>query len=83
MGTMILPTSRKRAVNLTLNADVVDQARRMSHNLSATVESLLVAYIDQQQREHQSRRQLACQLALAWNDVNAVVGSFADEYATL
>lgn len=83
MSSMTLQSSRKRAVNLTLDVDVVEQARHMSHNLSATVESLLVAYIDEQRQEQQSRRQSAHQTALAWNDVNAAVGSFSDEYATL
>lgn len=83
MSTSTLPSGRRRPVNLTLNSEVVEKARRVSHNLSATVESLLVTYIDQQTHELQSHQQLARQTALAWNEFHAESGSFADEYIKL
>lgn len=75
--------TRKRAVNLTLSDELVQQARAMTSNLSALVETLLSDYVRQQTQAQQSRRQEATLSAQAWNNFNAVAGSFADEYSTL
>ena len=78
------PTStRKRAVNLTLNEGLVAQAKTYTSNLSATMESLLTDYVAEQQQSHASRRQMADACAADWNAVHATVGSFADEHSTL
>ena len=42
--------ARKRAVNLTLNTGLVAEAKLLSPNLSATVESLLEGFVA---REHE------------------------------
>ncbi len=76
-------TCRKRPVNLTLSEDVVASARRYSHNLSATVETLLSAYVQQQERTHQERLRAARACASEWNAVHEATGSFADEHSTL
>lgn len=83
MNTLAPSSTRKRSVNLTLRVDVVDQVRSISDNLSATVESLLVAYIDQQKQTPTLRQKVAMQSTQTWNDFNRDVGSFADEYVTL
>lgn len=74
---------RKRAVNLTLNEDIVAQAKALTPNLSAVVETLLTGYIVQIQREKLSRQEQAKQVAGMWNEFNERSGSFADEYTTL
>ncbi|BBE51004.1 Post-segregation antitoxin CcdA [Ferriphaselus amnicola] len=74
---------RKRAVNLTLNEDIVAQAKALTPNLSAVVETLLSSYVVQIQREKQVRQEQANQVAGMWNGFNAQSGSFADEYSTL
>jgi antitoxin CcdA len=74
---------RKRAVNLTLNENIVAQARALTPNLSAVVESLLSGYVVQMQREKLSRQEQAKQVAVMWNGFNEQSGSFADEYSTL
>ena len=77
------PTTRKRAVNLTLSEALVEQAKTYTHNLSATMESLLAEYVAQQQRTLSSRQQMADACAAEWNAVYAAIGSFADEHSTL
>ena len=80
----LAPTSkRKRAVNLTLNESLVAQAKTYTSNLSATMETLLTAYVAQHQQSHASRQQMANACAADWNAVHASVGSFADEHSTL
>lgn len=75
--------TRKRAVNLTLNVDLVAQAKVYTNNLSATMEALLTDYVAQQQQTKASRQQMADACAADWNAVHASVGSFADEHSTL
>lgn len=83
MDTIAHSPTRKRPVNLTLSENLVEQARGLTGNLSATVETLLADYVLQHSQALQSRRQEAAETALAWNDFNALAGSFADEYVTL
>ncbi len=75
--------ARKRPVNLTLNEDVIAQARAMTPNLSAVVETLLSGYIAQKLSEQSIRQQQAARVADMWNDFNEQSASFADEYSTL
>jgi antitoxin CcdA len=83
MSKIVALPSRKRAVNLTLNDELVRQARGMTDNLSAVVETLLTDFVRQQGQARQAHRLQASQAAHAWNDFNAASGSFADEYSTL
>ncbi len=83
MTTLHINSVRKRAVNLTLNEDVVAQAKTLTPNLSAVVEQLLSSYVIQMQREQLSRQEQAKLLADMWNGFNERSGSFADEYSTL
>ncbi|MEI7456037.1 MAG: type II toxin-antitoxin system CcdA family antitoxin [Nitrosomonadales bacterium] len=83
MTTLHTSSARKRAVNLTLNEDIVAQAKALTPNLSAVVETLLSGYVAQIQREKLSQQEQAKQVAMVWNGFNAQSGSFADEYSTL
>ena len=76
-------TDRKRSVNLTLNAALVDEAKSLSPNLSATVESLLVAFVASERQVRLQRQRLADRCAADWNRVLDQHGSFADSHATL
>ncbi|MBK9575350.1 MAG: type II toxin-antitoxin system CcdA family antitoxin [Rhodoferax sp.] len=76
-------TTRKRAVNLTLNEGLVAQAKTYTSNLSATMEALLAAYVAQQQQTRLARQEQADSISMDWNAVHAAVGSFADEHCTL
>jgi antitoxin CcdA len=83
MTTLHSNSVRKRAVNLTLNEDVVAQAKALTPNLSAVVERLLSGYVAQAQRDQLSKQEQAKLLAGMWNGFNERSGSFADEYSTL
>jgi len=75
--------ARKRPVNLTLNEDLVQQAKGMTDNLSAVVESLLSDFVAQERR-HRLTKAKALETTIAvWNDFHAKIGSFADEYSSL
>ena len=75
--------ARKRAVNLTLNADLVSQAKSMTDNLSGVVESLLTEFVDRESRERMAKAKVVEAAAAAWNKFNSDSGSIADEYSSL
>lgn len=73
----------KRPVNLFLNADLVAQARAMTDNLSAEVEALLAAHVQQRSQQRDLEAESLRQSAVAWNVYASKHGSFADEFSTL
>ena len=75
--------ARKRAVNLTLNQDLVQQVKGMTDNLSGVVESLLSDFVAQEQRHRLAKIKALEATSAVWNDFNAKVGSFSDEYSSL
>jgi antitoxin CcdA len=75
--------ARKRPVNLTLNEDLVDQAKELTDNLSQVVESLLAEYLATAQEERLARSKAVESTVKLWNDFNAKSGSIADEYSSL
>ena len=76
-------STRKRPVNLTLSAGLVEQAKTYTDNLSATMDSLLAGFVASHQQTRLSHQQMADTCAADWNAVHAAVGSFADEHSTL
>ena len=76
-------SSRKRDINLTLNTGLVAEAKLLNPHLSATVESLLVAFVPSEREVRLNRQQLAGLCADDWNSVLDQHGSFADSQATL
>lgn len=83
MKSMKSNQARKRPVNLTLNEDLVVQAKELTNNLSCVVEQLLADYVQKQNNARQERLRNANEAALAWNAFNERSGSFADEHSTL
>jgi antitoxin CcdA len=75
--------ARKRPVNLTLNEDLVAQARAVTDNLSAVVESLLAEYITQEKQRHTAEADAVRETVAQWNRFGERVGSFADDHSTL
>jgi len=75
--------ARKRPVNLTLNEDLVVQARSLTDNLSGVVESLLAGYVEHQHQQRITKARTLEATIATWNDFNAKRGSFADEYSPL
>lgn len=77
------PAARKRPVNLTLNEDLVSQAKMLTDNLSGVVESLLTEFVDRESRERMAKAKVVEATVAAWNRFNSDSGSIADEYSSL
>jgi antitoxin CcdA len=73
----------KRPVNLTLNEDLVAQARSMTGNLSAVIETLLAAFVAEEKRQRAAESQAVQATVATWNRFAEGHGSFADEHSTL
>jgi antitoxin CcdA len=83
MKTMQTNPARKRAVNLTLNEDLVSQAKGMTSNLSGVVEQLLADYVLTHYQARQEKLHNAEVAAQGWNAFNEQSGAFSDEHSTL
>lgn len=70
----------KRAVNLSLNEDLVRQARELAGNLSERVESLLAEYVAAELRARADKERRLDETISAWNAFDAKHGSIVDEY---
>ncbi len=75
--------ANKRPVNLTLNEDLVAQARAVTDNLSALVEALLADYVAQEQQRRAAAADVVRETVAVWNRFADEQGSFADEHSTL
>lgn len=76
-------SARKRPVNLTLNEDLVTQARRVTDNLSGVVESLLADFLAREKQQRADEVRALKETIATWNSFAEKHGSFADEYSTL
>ena len=76
-------TARKRPVNLTLNEDLVLQARAITDNLSRVVESLLAEFVERERQQRLAKARTVEATVATWNEFNLRSGSFADEHSTL
>jgi len=76
-------SARKRPVNLTVNEDLLSQARGFTDNLSNVVETLLADYVAREQQAREARARECAAVAATWNRFNQAHGSFADEYSPL
>ena len=75
--------ARRRAVNLTLNEDLVRRAKESADNLSGVVEALLAAYVAKVESERTENSRAIQAAVAAWNVFAEECGSFADEHSTL
>ncbi len=75
--------ARKRPVNLTMNEDLVAQARTVTDNLSALVESLLAEYLLQEKQRRAAEADAVRETVAVWSRFAERVGSFADDHSTL
>jgi antitoxin CcdA len=74
-------TAPKRPVNMTINVDLIQKARRSTTNLSETVESLLGSFVDAQEARQSDLNRQTQQWADASSEVAARFGSPADEHS--
>jgi antitoxin CcdA len=73
----------KRAVNMTLNEDLVRRAREYTTNLSEQVEKLLAEFVTtERKRRAEEDAQLDAAIS-AWNEFDEQHGAFADEHSNL
>jgi antitoxin CcdA len=75
--------ARKRAVNLTLNEDLLASVREVTPNLSGIVESLLAEYLVRERARLVAKAKIVESTVTLWNDFADVAGSFADDHSTL
>jgi antitoxin CcdA len=76
-------SARKRPVNLTLNEDLVAQARGLTDNLSGVVERLLADYVERSGQDRAQRARAVAEAVESWNEYTASHGSLADEHSVL
>lgn len=75
--------ARKRPINLSMNENLVHQARSYTKNLSATLETLLGEFVD---REARRRRDEDAAIDRVIDDLNAFHrshGLLSDEFSAL
>lgn len=75
--------ARKRAVNLTLNEDLLAHVREVTQNLSGVVESLLAEYLAKERQRRAAQAQLVESTVALWNRFGEDHESFADDHSTL
>ena len=75
--------ARKRAVNLTLNEDLLAHVREVTENLSGVVESLLAEYLAKERHRQAARAKVVESTVALWNKFSEDHGSFADDHSTL
>jgi antitoxin CcdA len=75
--------ARKRAVNLTLNEDLLAHVREVTPNLSGVVEALLAEYLDKERQRQAAQAKMVESTVALWNQFADQNGSFADDHSTL
>ena len=75
--------ARKRAVNLTLNEDLLEHVRKVTPNLSGVVESLLAEYLTKERQRRAAQAKVIESTVALWNQFAEDQGSFADDHSTL
>jgi antitoxin CcdA len=73
----------KRAVNLSLNEDLITQVRGITDNVSEVVESLLADFLTQEKGRRAAEAKALKEAIQTWNTFAEKHGSFADEHSTL
>jgi antitoxin CcdA len=73
----------KSRVNMTLNDDLVRQARSLTSNLSDTVEQLLAGFVERAAAQEAERQHLIDKHIEASNAFVAAYGTLADDFPSL
>ena len=75
--------ARKRAVNVTLNEDLIAQVRSVTGNVSEVIETLLAGFLMEEKQRRAAEAQSVRATVETWNRFAEQHGSFADEHSTL
>lgn len=73
----------KRPVNLSLNEDLITQARDVTNNLSEVVELLLANFVAKGRAKRDAHAKALKEAVLTWNTFSEKHGLFTDEHSTL
>lgn len=83
MQTAARRKATKRSVNLSLNHQLIKDARALTDNLSAEIEILLAEFIRRKKAEREEERESLRQAALMSKEYVEKYGSLSDEFSTL
>ncbi len=72
----------RRAVNLSLNEDLLARAKAATRNLSGTVEELLAGFVRQDQIRRRAEDEALAEVIAAVNAVHEEHGLLSDEFTS-
>jgi len=75
--------ARKRRIHLSLNEDLVRQARTMTNNLSGVVESTLTDFVWRKNQQYFAESRSLETTIATWNAFSRKFDSLADEHSTI
>ena len=78
-----VPRGPKKPVNMTLSEDLVRDARRLTRNLSETVETLLAEYVEAEGRKRADREQRIDESIRLIQAHQEEFGLWGEEFSTL
>jgi antitoxin CcdA len=73
----------KRAINLSLNNELVEQARRYTGNLSGTLEVLLEEFVAREEARRRAEDAALDRVVAAFGEFHARHGLLSDEFSGL
>ncbi|WP_159997274.1 type II toxin-antitoxin system CcdA family antitoxin [Roseomonas sp. 18066] len=73
----------KRAINVTINADLLTQARAYTRNVNGTLEALLAAFVEQEAARRRAEDAAIDRVVDGANRFQAGHGLLSDEFSTL
>ena len=78
-----VPRGPKKPVNMTLSEDLVREARRLTNNLSETVETLLAEHVAAEMRKREDKERLIDETIRVLNEHEATHGIWGEEYSII
>ena len=76
-------SAAKRPINVTLNEDLVRQARGFTRNLSGTLEALLQDFVAREEARRRGQDEAVDRVIDGLNAFHQAHGLLSDEFATL
>jgi len=73
----------KRPINVSLNEDLVRQAKTYTKNLSSTVEDLLQGFVEKESAKRQAEDAILDEWIDFFNDFHRKYGLLSDEFPSL